>query len=192
MKTANAWWSGLSFLAVLSTSLPTAAGGQAIYLTLHTATQKIEGSSVRRGHEGAMPCTSYEQSVTALRDPATGLPTGRREYAPIICRKAVDGASPLLAKALVENQSLEAEFSFYYTTPAGTEFASYVVSLKDARVVALRQFVTEGAAPTEEVSFNFRGIEWRSLGANVSYSDPSARPNPNPPSPAAPSASGGR
>jgi type VI secretion system secreted protein Hcp len=177
MKTKAAWCSGLSFVAVLSTSLPTTAGGQAIYLTLRTSTQKIEGSSIRRGHEGAMPCTSYEQSVTAVRDPATGLPTGRREYAPIICRKAVDGASPLLAKALVENQSLDAEFAFYYTTPAGTEFASYAVYLKDARVVALRQFVTEGAAPTEEVSFNFRAIEWRSLDANVSYSDPSARPS---------------
>jgi type VI secretion system secreted protein Hcp len=175
MKTVTAWWSGLSLCAALATSLPTSAGGQSIYLTLRTANQKIEGGSIRRGHEGAMSCSSYEQSVIAVRDPATGLPTGRREYAPIVCRKAVDGASPLLAKALVENQSLEAEFAFYYTTPAGTEFASYAVNLKDARVVALRQFVAEGAPPTEEVSFNFRAIEWRSLDANVSYADPSAR-----------------
>ena len=177
----------LALVAISAASRIEAGTGQSVYLTLRAGAQKIDGGVYRHGHEGAILCTFYEQTMTAAREGnvPNGLPTGKRDYAPVLCRKTQDAASPLLAKALVENQSLEAEFHFVYATPSGAEFTSYTVSLKDARVAFFRQYIAEppvGSPPShvagpllEDVGFVFRQIEWRVVDPNIAYADVTAR-----------------
>ncbi len=49
------------------------------------------------GEEGGRH-TPFQNGVVAPRDAASGLPTGRRQYEPIIIRKRIDKSTPLLAR----------------------------------------------------------------------------------------------
>jgi len=46
--------------------------------------------------------------------------TGERTYEPIRIAKRIDKSSPLLAKALCNNEVIEATFKFYRPDPAGS------------------------------------------------------------------------
>ena len=48
--------------------------------------------------------------------------------------KPVDKSSPLLGKAITDNETLNCEFSFYRTSPAGLNECYYAIKLINARI----------------------------------------------------------
>ncbi len=127
---------------------------------------------------GTIECVSYEQAATTSREYGAGMATGRREYSPLVIRKPIDRTSPLLWKALIENQVIEGTFYFLRPDPNGGSAQAYFsVHIGQARIAALRQYLPEGAAytatgqPLEEVTFLFHTIAWHAAEGNITQED---------------------
>ena len=106
--------------------------------------------------------------------------TGRRQYQPLLIRKRIDKASPLLAKALCENQAIEGVFKFFRPNPTGdgTTEQFYTVQIKQGRIASMRQIVpdtlvpaTATEPPLEEITFVFHTIAWTYTEGGVTHED---------------------
>ncbi len=147
---------------------------------------KIDGKTVESdlGEDGAIPLLALRNSIISPRDSASGLPTGRRQYQPITIRKRIDKASPLLMKALTENQSIEAQLHFYRPASDGTMEMYYCIFLEGGSIVdhqlalgySLGDTAThEVSQPFEEISFTYQKITWLYPKSNISFEDDRSR-----------------
>jgi type VI secretion system secreted protein Hcp len=57
---------------------------------------------------GPITLSAVSHEIVAPRDPASGLPTGKRQHKPFTITKELDTSSPLLLHAFVSNESLPA------------------------------------------------------------------------------------
>jgi type VI secretion system secreted protein Hcp len=155
---------------------------ETVHLYLKANGNEIKGESTQEslGRKDSIECISYEQAVTTAREATTGMVTGRRQYGPLAIRKRIDKSSPLLVKALVENQKIDAVFKFFRPNPAGdgTTEQFYSVEIKGAYVSAIKQLLpntiaaaTTGEPPQEEVSFVFRDITWSYTQGGITHTD---------------------
>jgi type VI secretion system secreted protein Hcp len=155
---------------------------QTVHLFLKSNGKDVKGEStqVSMGREGSIECISYEESVSAARETGTNMVTGRRQHQPIRIVKRIDSASPLLMKALVENEKVEGAFKFYRPNPGGdgTTEQFYTVEIKEGNVASVKQFVqdtidsdTAGLPPLEMVEFVFKDIVWRNEKGGVTHTD---------------------
>ena len=106
----------------------------------------IPGESKDKMHSGWIDVDSQiNLDVKAPRDVATGQASGRRQYQPLIIRKRIDKASPLLAKAMAGKQVL----------------GQIVVSNQATRYTLSEVMVSSitTAAGVETVSFTYQKIE---------------------------------
>lgn len=141
-----------------------------LFLTANGADIEGESTQTSLGRRGSIECLYYEQGVSAAgRESSAGLATGRRQYTPLVVRKRIDKASPLLLKALTENQVVEGTFRFFRPSTAGdgTTEQFYTVVIKQGRISGVRQIVpdvlqpaTADQAPLEELTLAFGSIEW--------------------------------
>jgi type VI secretion system secreted protein Hcp len=155
---------------------------ETVHLFLKANGSDIQGESSQSslGREDSIECLYYEQAVSTAREAASGMATGRRQYQPLLIRKRIDRSSPLIAKALTENQVIEGTFRFYRPSLSGdgTTEEYYTVRIKQGRVGSIKQFVpdvlgteTSVAPPQEEVSFVFNTIEWTYEPGGVTHED---------------------
>jgi type VI secretion system secreted protein Hcp len=132
-----------------------------------TKSGQFKGDGSVRGQEKWMRCSQFLLSLTAPRDAATGLPTGKRQYAPIVITKDWDAASPQIFQAASTNEVLlQVEFEFLKTTPQGVEAVFETVMLTNATISAVKHYIgfpDAGEPPNphalEDVSFTFQKIE---------------------------------
>ncbi len=155
---------------------------ETVHLTLKVGGNTIKGESTQTSldRKDTIECIAYEQPFANTRETGTGSATGRRQYEPLIIRKRIDSSTPLLAKALVENQQGDAVFKFYRPNPTGdgTTEQFYSVELKKARINSIRQFVpntleadSSHEPPQEEVGFVFGTITWTYTNGGVTHQD---------------------
>ncbi len=156
--------------------------GETVHLVLKANGQAIQGQSTQTslGRENSIECFEYEQEVDTAREAASGMATGRRTYRPLRILKRIDKSSPLIEKALVLNQVIEAEFKFFRPNPLGdgTTQQFYTVHIKQGRIATVKQFVpnTQGPDsihehPLEEVTFVFHTIKWTWTDGGVEHED---------------------
>jgi type VI secretion system Hcp family effector len=148
--------------------------------------EKLEGEVTARGKEGAIEVLSFHHEVKSPRDAASGLATGRRQHQPLLIRKRIDKASPLLMKALVDNTPLTVTVKFHRASADGRPEHYYTITLEEVFISGMSVFgfdpqpiaaearasfviphvldtsgrVLEGAAQQEEVSLTFRKITY--------------------------------
>ncbi|MDY7230944.1 type VI secretion system tube protein TssD [Hyalangium rubrum] len=151
-----------------------------LYLKANGNEIKGESTQVSLGREGSIECTYYSQEVITAREAGSGMATGRRQYQPLQIRKRIDKSSPLLMKALCENQVIEATFKFFRPNPTGdgTTEQFYSVSFKQGRIASMRQFLpdtfipaTSTEPPMEELTFVFHTIGWTFTQGGVTHED---------------------
>ncbi|MCP3098206.1 type VI secretion system tube protein Hcp [Myxococcus sp. K15C18031901] len=151
-----------------------------LYLAANGKDIKGESTQTSLGREDSIECVYYEQGVITAREAGSGLATGRRQYQPLLIRKRIDKASPLLMKALTENEAIEATFKFFRPSPAGdgTTDQFYTVTIKQGRVASIKQVVqdtiipaTATNPPLEEVTFVFHTISWTVSEGGVTHED---------------------
>jgi type VI secretion system secreted protein Hcp len=151
------------------------AGGEPVYLTLKLNGQVVPGESPisSLGRENTIACYFFEQSVTTAREAGSGIATGRRQYQPLLIRKRIDKSSPLLMKALVENQRADGVFKFYRPNPKGdgTEEQFYTVEIKNARITGVHIVSDGDGPPMEEVEFTYQTISWTYTNGGITYQD---------------------
>ena len=155
---------------------------ETVHLYLKANGADIQGESTQRslGRETSIECVYYEQEVMTAREAGSGMATGRRQYKPLTIRKRIDKSTPLIAKALVENQKIDAKFKFFRPNPTGdgTTEQFYTVEIKQGRVAHQKQFVPDTIVPAtatdpalEEVSFVFHTISWTYTNGGVTHED---------------------
>lgn len=155
---------------------------ETVHLYLKANGQDIKGESTQTslGRQESIECLYYEQSVETAREASSGMATGRRVYKPLLIRKRIDKSSPLLAKALVENQAIDAQFKFFRPNPTGdgTTEQFYTVAIKQGRVASIKQLSPDTIVPSssteppmEEVTFVFHTISWTYTNGGVTHED---------------------
>lgn len=87
--------------------------------------------------------------------------------------KPLDKSSPLLAKAITDNESLSCVFVFYRTDKAGCMECYYRLKLTDARIAELDLHIPHsvsqnGKEAQDWVSFSYKSISWEHVNAGTS------------------------
>lgn len=151
-----------------------------LYLKANGADIQGESTQISLGRENSIECVYFQSSVRTAREAGSGMATGRRSYDPIIIRKRIDKSTPLIAKALCNNEVIEAEFKFFRPNPTGdgTTEQFYTVGFKQGRVASFKSVspdvldpVSTNAPPLEEVGFVFHTINWTYTNGGVSHED---------------------
>lgn len=151
-----------------------------LYLKANGTDIKGDSTQVSLGREGSIECLSFQSGVITARESGSGLATGRRQYKPIVIHKRIDKASPLLMKALCENQAIEGTFKFFRPNPNGdgTTEQFFTIEFKRGRINDVEILspdvlapASTNAPPTESVSFVFHTISWTYTNGGVTHED---------------------
>ncbi len=150
------------------------------FLTLAGQKQgPITGGVTIKGREGSILVHSFENEILSALDPTSGLPTGKREHEPIVIVKEIDKSSPKLWSALVNNENLTTwVLRFWATGATGVEQNIYTITLTNARIASIREFMDENLAPAEatlplleEVTFTYQKIQWTWTDGGITATD---------------------
>jgi type VI secretion system secreted protein Hcp len=156
------------------------------YLSLKGQKQgDIKGSVTQKGREGKIMVIAVSHEIVSPRDPASGLPTGKRMHKPYVITKELDKSTPLLYNALVNNENISAwELQFWRpqgataTTGVGTETQNYTVELTNANIASIAFRMANNKHPDlmkfteyEEVAFTYQKIDWTWTDGGIMASD---------------------
>jgi type VI secretion system secreted protein Hcp len=164
------------------------------YVTIDGAAQnKFKGESLVGPQAEKMTGLSFKHEITAPRDIATGLPSGKRQHRPISFVKEWGPASPQIMQAVCTNEMLKTVlFEFFHTTREGKVEKYYTIELTNATICGVKYMTgaeAGGSASTaktdaqwdtlelEEVSFTYQKIAVSHLPGSTSTSDDWVNPN---------------
>jgi type VI secretion system secreted protein Hcp len=133
----------------------------------------VKGSVTQKGREDSIGVIAVSHEIVSPRDPASGLPTGKRMHKPFVITKELDKSSPILYNILVNNENVT-EFTLKFWTPQlraasgmGAEVQHYTVKLTNANIANISFRMLNNKNPElmkfaeyEEVSFTYQKIEW--------------------------------
>ena len=142
-----------------------ATGNSSIHLQLTANGADVHGSCNVQGKEDSIVVVGLGHTVEreALSQTSYGTPIHR----PIILTKYIDKSSPLIAKALFNNETIEAYLRFYRTPAAGGEEHYYTIHLQMAKIVKI-----QSAFPNlEQVSIAYGGITWTWEPDGIEFTD---------------------
>lgn len=151
-----------------------------LYLKANGTDIKGESTQTSLGREDSIECLYFEDSVRTAREKGTGMATGRRSYEPIVFRKRIDKSSPLLAKALCNNEVVEGTFKFFRPSPAGdgTTQQFFTIEFGEGRINSVKIVspdvmnpVSSSDPPTEEVGIVFHTITWTYEDGGIVHTD---------------------
>ncbi|MEM9188395.1 MAG: type VI secretion system tube protein TssD [Myxococcota bacterium] len=141
----------------------------ALYLKANGTDVPGDSTITSLGREDSIECLYFVDSVRTARERDSGMATGRRTFEPIVIRKRIDKSSPLLAKALCNNEVCDAVFKFFRPSPSGdgTTEQFFSVEIGEGRLASIRRVspdtidpASANEPPTEEVTFVFHHITW--------------------------------
>ncbi len=155
---------------------------ETVHLYLKANGKDVKGESTQEsmGRKDSIECVAYEQGVKTAREAGTGMMTGRRQYDPVRIVKRIDKASPLIMKALTNNETIDGVFKFFRPNPKGdgTTEQFYTVEIKNGNVASVRDLVNSTLdkelvhnPPLEEVTFVFQDIAWTFTNGGVTHQD---------------------
>ena len=129
---------------------------------------KIKGSVTQKGREESILVIATSHEIVSPRDPASGLPTGKRMHKPFVITKEVDKSSPLLYNLLVNNENIKKwELRYWEPSPTGQERQHYTVKLTNANIASIhfkmanvKNVELAKYKEYEEVAFTYQKIEW--------------------------------
>ena len=164
-------------------------GGLYIYLTLKGQKQgQINGGVTQKGRENSIAVQYLQSKIVSPRDPASGLPTGKRQHEPMVFRKSVDKSTPKLLSAMVTNENItEAHFKFWRTSQQlGTETQYFTIDLLNASLASSNLYhpdsmdstapaagtnISGGGTELEEWSFTYQKITWTWTDGGITAED---------------------
>jgi len=151
-----------------------------LYLKANGIDVTGESTQTSLGRENSIECLYFQDSVRTAREKGSGMATGRRTYDPLVFRKRIDKSSPLLAKALCNNEVIEGTFKFFRPSPAGdgTTQQFFTVEVAEARIAHITRVspdtidpASSVEPPTEEVGVVFHTITWTYEDGGVVHTD---------------------
>ena len=151
-----------------------------LFLKANGADIKGESTQTSLGRADSIECVHFDQTCKTARERGSGMASGRRQYEPLLIRKRIDKATPLLWKAMSNNEQVEGVFKFFRPNPVGdgTTEQFYTVEIKGGFVNHIRDYVPDtiepassNEPPLEEVSFIFNTINWTITNGGVTHED---------------------
>ena len=143
---------------------------EGIYIYVKSNGNDIEGP----GTHGSIECLTFEDSVVTPREASSGMLTGSRQYDPIKITKRIDKTSPLMRRALCNNEDMEITISFYKILKIEPE-EYYTITLQHARLAGIKTSHVElpdgKTELLEEYSFVFQRIEWVYVNDGSTHAD---------------------
>jgi len=144
------------------------------YLNLKGQKQgDIKGSVTQKGREGKIMVIAVSHEIVSPRDPASGLPTGKRQHKPLVITKELDKSSPLLQSVLTQNENIPSWMLEFWTPQlsaqqgVGAEKQHYTIELVNANIasIAFRMLNNKNPELTryteyEEIAFTYQKITW--------------------------------
>jgi len=161
------------------------------YLKLKGQKQgEMKGSVTQKGRENKIMVIAVSHDIVSPRDPASGLPTGKRMHKPFVITKELDKATPLLYNALCNNENIS-EWELQFWTPqlkaaqgVGTEVQHYTVKLTNSNIASIAFRMANNKHPDlmkfaeyEEIAFTYQKIEWTWNDGGISAMDDWEAPN---------------
>jgi type VI secretion system secreted protein Hcp len=151
-----------------------------VYLKANDVDLLGESSIVSMGREGSIEALEFTDSVRTAREKSSGMATGQRTYDPLTFVKRIDKSSPLLAKALCLNETIEGTFKFFRPSPSGdgTTQQFFTIAISEGRIAGIKRHspnvidpALANEPPTELVSIVFHTIIWTYEDGGVSHED---------------------
>jgi len=144
----------------------------------------IKGSVTQKGREDSIMVIALSHEIISPRDPASGLPTGKRMHKPLVITKELDKASPLLYNALVNNENIS-DWELKFWTPqikaqmgVGTEVQHFTIKLLNANIASIHFKMANNKHPElmkfaeyEEIAFTYQKITWTWMDGGISAED---------------------
>ena len=155
------------------------------YLKLKGQKQgEIKGSVTQKGRENKIMVIAVSHEIVSPRDPASGLPTGKRMHKPLVITKELDKSSPLLYSVLTNNENItEWELQFWTPSSTGVEKQHYTVRLTNANIASIQFRMLNNKNPDlmkyteyEEIAFTYEKIEWTWTEGGITAIDSWAEP----------------
>ena len=151
--------------AALNTYVAMTLNGEAITGEVTLAT--IGGVDVSANH---LECTAINHEIF-------GGDTGKLGHTPFKMIKRVDKASPLLYRALDNNETVTATIKYFNNDPdSGVTKHFFSAVLTGGRVSAIRQWIPNSLDPTgaffppmEEISITYQSIEFVNIGNGAAH-----------------------
>ncbi|EDY5732090.1 type VI secretion system tube protein Hcp [Salmonella enterica] len=135
----------------------------------------IIGSSLVTGRIGAIELKAETHHLSIPVDGNTGRLTGTRVHTPITVQKDFDKTTPLLYKALSENQTLKsATIKMYQILDAGVESEYFNIILENVKVTGITPNLFPGSGTgthSETIQLRYEAITWKHCDGNIIYKD---------------------
>jgi len=142
-------------------------------------TGEIKGSVTQKGREGKIMVIAVSHEIVSPRDPASGLPTGKRMHKPMVITKALDKATPLLYNVLTNNENIqEWQLQFWRPSATGAEQQHFTIKLTNANIASIAFRMPNNKHPDlmkfaeyEEIAFTYQKIEWTWTDGGITAMD---------------------
>lgn len=163
----------LAALLSAAVLVPTSEANAALNAYLKLKGQKagdIKGSVTQKGREGAIKVIAASHEIVSPRDPASGLPTGKRQHKPFVFILEIDKSTPQLMNAIATNEKLP---SATFEMGGGKDGAAlYRINLINASVAAF-EFVTLDDKNTAAIklTLTYQKIEWVHVEGGITAMD---------------------
>lgn len=150
------------------------------YLKCEGATQgAFNGSVTQAGREDSIEVYGWSHEVVSPRDAASGLPTGKRMHKPFVITKPIDKATPLLMKALADNENVPKwKLNCWRPSKSGKEEQYYTIELQNGSISGIRSEQLNNKYPEnmkheirEHVSFCYQKIIWTFNDGGITAED---------------------
>ena len=127
-----------------------------------TATLMVTGQKQGQLSSTPIAVTAISHEILSPRDPASGLPTGKRQHQPITITKETDAATPLLLNALVTNENLTSVLIGLLQNGQTVE----TIKLTNASISDYQEH-----GDNETWSFTYQKIEWTWTDGGITAED---------------------
>ena len=128
---------------------------------------EIKGSVTQAGREDSIEIIAVNHLVRALKKTPSKSVQRKFKHEPFFVTKEIDRSTPLLLKALCENEKAELEFRFWKPTPSGKEKQYYTIYLFGVYILSIELEMLNNKYPEnmqhkerEHISFNYNKIKW--------------------------------
>lgn len=126
------------------------------------STEKSIGNRFQFGHENEIFTFSLSYSITG---------TGKGiNLQGLIFSKLIDKSTPLLMKAITDNEKFILEFSYYRINPFGKCGKYYSIELRGASLASIRTHISNNNLDTEAIEVRYDYILCKHLTANTEFS----------------------
>lgn len=127
----------------------------------------ILGEVTQKGREGMHAILAFSHEIVSPRDPASGLPSGKRQHHPFRVVKLLNRATPTLLNVLSKNELLTTVIVDVWAPSAtGAEVKVITYTLTNAHLISIRPWMpntsdatARGYPPAEELAFTYETLK---------------------------------